>query len=68
MPIIFLVWLGIVLLGAWFGAFCVNYTLIHTIHSVIPFFWAFLLSLVTGDMTVPAAIVVWVLVHLHILH
>ena len=69
MPIIIIVvWSVFLLVGAWIGAFCVNYTLAHTLHTIVPFFWAFLISLLTGDLAIPAAVVVWVLVHLHILH
>lgn len=51
-----------------FGGFCVNYILLHTVHTVLPFFWAIVLALVTGDLSLPLAIVVKVLVLLHILH
>lgn len=46
----------------WLGEFCVNYTLLHTIHKTLPVVWAILLSLVTADLTVAAAIIVKVLV------
>lgn len=60
--------IGIAVLGAWLGAFCVNYVLSVVAHHTIPFIWAFLLSIVTGDLTIPAAIVVKVLVLLGVLH
>jgi hypothetical protein len=50
------------------GGFCVNYVLLHVVHQTVPFFWAVVLALVTGDLSIPAAIVVKVLVLLHILH
>lgn len=63
-----LLYLAVVLTLVFFvGPFCVNFVLLHIAHHTIAYGWAFLLSLVTGELTIPAAIVVKVLVLLGIL-
>lgn len=52
----------------WFGAWCVNYALLHTLHHTLPVVWALLLALVTVDLAIPAALLVKVLVVCGILH
>lgn len=45
----------------WLGPFCVNFVFAHTIHHTLPYIWALLVSFFTGELTVPAAIIVKVL-------
>lgn len=65
--ILVLIYLAVFSFFGWLGAFCVNFTLLHTLHKTIPMFWAFLVAILTGDLAVPVAIVVKVLMILGII-
>jgi hypothetical protein len=62
MKIAFFFYVAFIGFALWLGEFCVNYTLLHTIHKTLPVIWAVLISVVTADLTIVAAIVVKVLV------
>ena len=54
--------IGLFVLGLLLGGFCVNYILFHIVGQTIPIFWATLLAIFTGDICIPIAIFVKVLV------
>lgn len=51
----------ILLLNLLIGAWSVNYLLSILLHTTIPFWGAAVIGLFGGEITIPAAIVVWVL-------
>jgi len=55
------------LIFATIGALCINYDLGVLLHKTIPFFWAFLLNLVVGPISIGLAIVLKVLILLGVL-
>lgn len=63
----FFIWATLVALGLWWGEWCVNYSLLHTVHKTIPVLWALLITLITGDFSVIVALVVKILILVGIL-
>lgn len=55
-------YLAVLVFLVWLGAFCVNYSLEHTLHKTIPFIWALVVTIFTGDLSVLVAIFVKVLI------
>lgn len=62
--LLYALFIGFVL---WLGGFCVNYTLLHTVHKTLPFVWAIVVSVVTGEASVVIAVVVKALVLLGVI-
>jgi hypothetical protein len=44
-----------------FGGWSVNYLLDIFMGKMIPFFWAMVIGLFTGQFSVPVALIVWIL-------
>ena len=49
------------------GAMSVNYLLTVFFEKAIPFFWAAVIGLFAAEVTVPVAIIVWILKAFHII-
>jgi hypothetical protein len=60
---------GIVLIIAniIFGAMSVNYLLMEFWSKTIPFFWAAVIGLFAGEVTMPVAVIVWILKFCHVI-
>jgi len=43
------------------GAISVNYLLQTFTEKVLPFFWAMVIGLFVGELSMPAAVIVWIL-------
>lgn len=54
-------------LNLWAGYTSVQYLAGVFLSKVIPFWWALLLGLIGGELTIPVAIIVWILKHAGIL-
>ena len=54
-------------LNAVFGEMSVNYLLVTFLQKTIPFWWGVLTGLFVGELTIPVAVVVWILKHFGIL-
>jgi hypothetical protein len=53
--------LGIVIINLTIGSWSVNYLLNFFLEKTIPWIGAALIGLVAGEITVPVALVVWIL-------
>jgi hypothetical protein len=53
--------LSIYITMAILGAYCVNYDLSLSFHRTIPFFWAFVITFITGNLSIMLAIVLKIL-------
>lgn len=49
------------------GGWSVRYLVEAIAHKVIPWGWAILIGLFAGELTIPGAIIVWILKHLGVL-
>lgn len=54
-------WIVIVVFNIFVGAWSVNYLLLEFLGKTIPFLGAALIGLFAGEISVPVAIVVWLL-------
>lgn len=61
-----LVWLAVVVFNCWIGTMAVNYLIFTFFEKTIPWFWALVLGLFTAELSVPGAIVVWILKSLNV--
>jgi len=54
-------YLFLFLLNLLMGGWSVNYLLMFFAGKVIPFFWATVIGLFAGEISIPVAIVIWIL-------
>ena len=60
-------WLFLMALNLIAGAWSVNLLLNTFLHKTIPFLGAMVIGLIGGEVTIPLAIVIWVLKFFHVM-
>lgn len=67
MKFFFLFQLALVIAVFSLGTYCVNYDFAHTLHHTIPAFWAFVVNVLTGGLSITVAIILKILILLQVI-